>query len=85
MSGARGKVSLEVPFESLEASLAGLDLKDKLRLWQLLEEQIAQSEEDTWERDPAFEAAIREARAAYDAGDYLTFDDYVAQRRRKAG
>lgn len=47
----------------------------KHRLWELLYEQVAQAEEELWEQDPGFQAEIREARAAYEAGDYVTIDE----------
>jgi hypothetical protein len=49
-----------------------------------LDEQIAQAEEEAWEQDPTVQAEIREARAAYQAGDYVTIDEYIARRREKA-
>jgi hypothetical protein len=45
---------------------------------------MAQAEEELWERDPAVQAEIQEARSAYQAGDYVTIDEYIAQRRGKA-
>jgi len=74
-------VKLLIPFESLLASIGELDLADKRRLWELLDEQIAQTEEELWERDPAIQAEIQEARAAYQAGDFVTIDEYVAQNK----
>ena len=68
-------VRLLIPFESLVDSVAQLSLRDKLRLWELLDEQIAQAEEEAWEQDPTVQAEIREARAAYRAGDYVTIDE----------
>jgi hypothetical protein len=56
----------------------------EIRLWELLEEQIAQAEEEAWEQDPTVQAEIREARAAYRSGDYVIIDEYIAQRREKA-
>jgi hypothetical protein len=81
---AQESVRLLIPFESLVDSVTGLSLRDKLRLWELLDEQIAQAEEKVWEQDPTVQAEIREARAAYQAGDYVTIDEYIAQRREKA-
>lgn len=69
-------VKLSIPFESLVDSIAELSLKDKLRLWELLDAQLAQAEEEMWEQDPAVQAEIREARAAYQAGDHMTIDEY---------
>jgi hypothetical protein len=78
-------VTLSVPFEALVSSIANLTLKDKLRLWKLIEEQIALAEEEALEQDPVVLAEIREARAAYRTGDYMTIDDYVAQTHEQAG
>ena len=77
-------VKLLIPFESLIDSVAELSLEDKRRLWELLEEQVAQAEEEIWEQDPAVQAEIQEARAAYQAGDYVTIDEYSSQRAKKA-
>ncbi len=30
-----------------------------------------------WEEDPGIQSEIREARAAYDAGDYVTLEEYL--------
>lgn len=69
---SQGTIQVVIPFESLINSLAGLSLQDKLRLWKWLGEHIAQVEENSWEQDPALQAELREARAAYQAGDYVT-------------
>ena len=81
---AQEMVTLSVPFEALINSVANLTLKDKLKLWKLIEEQIALAEEEALEQDPVVLAEIREARAAYHAGDYMTIDDYLAQPGERA-
>lgn len=58
--------------------LAHRETEGKRRLWELLDEQIAQAEERVWEQDPTIQAEIREARAAYQTGDYVTIDEYAA-------
>jgi hypothetical protein len=68
-------VRLQIPFESLLDSVAELSLKDKLRLWEFLDEQIAQAEEEAWEQDPTVQAEILEARAAYQARDYVAIGE----------
>ena len=80
---AQDNVELLIPFESLVDSVTKLHLKDKFRLWELLDEQMTYTEEEAWEEDPTVQAEIREARAAYQAGDYLTIDEYIARLRRK--
>ena len=51
----------------------------------VLEEQVGQAEEDAWEQDTVFRAELQEARDAYEAGDYVTLDEYLAERKDTAG
>ncbi|MBC7228046.1 MAG: hypothetical protein H5T61_12595 [Thermoflexales bacterium] len=74
-------VRLSVPFDSLVESVLNLSPREKLRLWQLLNEQIAQWEEELLEEDPIVRAEIQEAREAYLRGDYITIEEYVARMR----
>ena len=76
-------VELLIPFESLVKSITKLRMKDKFRLWELLDEQMAHAEENTWEDDTIVQTEIQEARNAYQVGDYVTIDEYIAQRHRK--
>ena len=73
-------IQLMIPFQVIVDFVSGLSLKDKRRLWVLLDEEIAQTEEATWEQDPTFQAEIQEARIAYQAGDYVTIDEYKTQQ-----
>ena len=68
----KSTVQISISLDALADSVAQLDLPEKLRLLERLEEQIAQAEEDLWERDEVLQAQIREARAAYRAGDSVT-------------
>jgi hypothetical protein len=79
---ARENVRLLIPFESPVDSVTALSLRHKLRPWELLGEQIAQAEEEAWEQDPTVQAEIREARAAYQAGDYVTIGEYIREHRK---
>ena len=74
-------VELLIPFESLVKSITKLRMRDKFRLWELLDEQMPYTDEKAWEEDPSVQAEIREARAAYQAGDYVTIDEYIARQR----
>ncbi len=76
-----GTVSLSIPFESLAEAIKDLSLDEKYRLWELLEEQIAQIEEKKLEQDPSVQAEIRAAHEEYRSGDYETIDEYVARRK----
>jgi hypothetical protein len=79
---AQKAVKLLVPFESLVRAIAELRLEEKRKLWELLDEQIGQAEEDEWERDPKIQTEIQEARTAYESGDYVTIDEYITQRKK---
>lgn len=73
-------VQLVIPFQVLVDCIAGLNLDDKRRLWELLNEEMAQVEERLWEQDQEIQTEIREARAAYQTGDYVTIDEYIDQQ-----
>ena len=77
-----GTVTSSIPFDSLVKSIKELSLDEKYRLWELLEEQIAQAEEEILERDPSVQAEIRAAHAEYQSGDCETIDEYVARRKK---
>jgi len=76
-------ITLEIPFELLVDAIASLGIDEKRRLWQLLEEEIAEAEADLLEEDPSVKAEIESARVAYEAGDYQTIDEYIASRLGK--
>lgn len=75
-------VQVMIPFQVLVDFVSGLDLKDKRRLWELLDEELAQMEERLWEQDSTIQTEIQEARAAYQAGDFITIDEYIAQQSK---
>ena len=78
---ASGTVTLNIPVETLIEAISSLDLDDKCKLLDILEQQVAEAEEEQWEQDPAVQAKIQEARAAYEAGDYITLEEYLAQQQ----
>ncbi len=76
-------VQLQIPFEALVDAISSLGLEEKRRLWQLLDEEITEAEEDLLEEDPTIKAEIQEARSAYQTGDYQTIEEYIANRSGK--
>lgn len=76
-------VELLIPFESLIDCVEKLSLKEKIHLWELLDEQLSQIEEEILEKDPSIQTEIQEARDAYKTGDYITIDEYIAQQQNK--
>lgn len=66
--------------ESLASAISTLALEDKEKLLSIIEQQIFESEEESYEESAETVAEIQAARAAYEAGDYVTFDEYLANR-----
>jgi hypothetical protein len=69
-------IRLSIPITLLADVLAGLTLREKYQLLEILETQIAEAEEEAWEKDPTTRNAIHEARIAYQTGQYITIDEY---------
>jgi hypothetical protein len=78
MSEHTVKLEQTVEFESLLAAVSTLNQADKHKLLEILEDQLF---DDALENDPELMAEIETARAEYAAGDYITFEEYLAQRR----
>lgn len=71
---------LNIPFETLVRSLSALRLEDKRRILEVLDEQIAQTEESLLEQSSVVRGEIQEAREAYRKGDYVTIDEYLEKK-----
>ena len=78
-------IELIIPFESLVDYIEKLNIEDKIRLWELLEKQLAQAEEEILEQDPIIQSEINEARKAYKAKDYISIDEYIENRSNDTG
>lgn len=72
-------VNLQVPFEFLLQALQALSPTEKYTLLERLEEDLFQSEDDI-ESDPIVAAAVLASRQAYQQGDYVTIQDYIARQ-----
>ncbi len=70
-----------VTFETLLASIAKLAHNDKHKLWEYLDAELF---DDDDELDAEAIAAIQASYADYEAGDYLTIQEYRSQRVRKS-
>ena len=58
-------VKLQIPLSALVEALSLLEIEEKRKLWQLLDEQIALAEEELWEQHPIVQAEIQQASTAY--------------------
>jgi hypothetical protein len=81
MSEHTVKLEQPVEFESLLAAVSTLNQADKHKLLEILEDQLF---DDALENDPELMAEIEAARAEYAAGDYLTYQEFMAQRQKAA-
>ena len=57
-----------------------LSLEEKHQLWLILDEAIAQAEEQDWLEDDETAAEIQQVREEYGKGEYITFHQYLAQK-----
>ena len=71
-------IKLQIPFESLVEAISGLDIDQKKQLWEILNEEMANIENDLEESNPRIQSEIEEARKAYESGDYITLEEYMA-------
>ncbi len=76
---AENSVKLEIQFESLLAVVSCLKTAEKHRLLEMLEEELF--EDDDLANDPEAMADIQGALNDYAAGDYLPYEEFIAQRK----
>ncbi len=79
---ATDAVQITISFDALIVSIRTLNLAEKQRLLDILEEQVAQAEETAWEQDPAVRAEMQASRGEIAAGAYVTLDEYLDDERR---
>jgi hypothetical protein len=77
---AKKRVKPTIPLESLVQSIAELNSEDKRRLWEWFDQEMARYEEQMWENSPSVQTEIQEARSAYQAGDYVSIEEYICRK-----
>lgn len=77
---AENTVKVDISFQSLLQAISSLGITEKHQLWELLEAELFPDDEDS----PEDVAEIQAARADYQAGDYMTFDEYKAHRAERS-
>ncbi len=73
------EVQLKIPFSTLISLMEQLGLEDMLKLRELLDEKLFEYEDELMLANPRIMAEIREARAEYEAGDYITLQELMAE------
>jgi hypothetical protein len=77
---AENTVKVEISFQSLLKAISSLGIAERYQLWEFLESELFPNEDDS----PEDIAEIQAARADYQAGDYTTFEQYMAQRANQS-
>ncbi|MFN5398469.1 MAG: hypothetical protein ACK5RE_12705 [Pseudanabaena sp.] len=61
-------------------SINALSLEEKHQLWLILDEAIAEAEENDWLEDDKTASEIQKVREEYKSGEYIVFSEYLAQK-----
>lgn len=69
-------VNIPISFDTLIEAIKSLDLSQQQELLEILENQILIAE-DEWENSPEVIAEVKSAKEAYQAGDYLTLEEFM--------
>lgn len=77
---AENIVKVDISFQALLTAVLSLERAEKQKLWEFLETDLFANEEDA----PEDLVEIQAARADYAAGDYITFDQYAAERASRS-
>lgn len=70
-------INLKISFESLAEVINSLDLSQKQQLLEMLEQQIFEEEEATYQDDKETLAELQKIRDEYQSGDYVTLEQYL--------
>lgn len=77
-------LNLFIPMELLINSLNALSLSEKRQISQLLNEAIADAEEENWREDEATKTEIQLVRDEYANGNYSEFSNIKEQLKQGA-
>jgi uncharacterized protein YerC len=70
-------VQIQIPFESLIEAITSLDLEKKHQLLEIIEDLVFEAEEEATEQYLQVLEEVKEARKAYQNGDYQTIEEYI--------
>ncbi len=77
-------VKLQLSMEALAEVISSLNLEEKRQLQEIIGQQIFEAEEALYEDDAETQAEIQAVRAEYAVGEYMTMDEYLANRSNQA-
>ncbi|MEB3231685.1 MAG: hypothetical protein VKJ64_11800 [Leptolyngbyaceae bacterium] len=70
-------VKIDIPFQTLMEALTNLSTDDNQKIWELVDAELFSNDECS----PEEVVDIQAARADYEAGDYITFEQYKVERK----
>lgn len=80
LSSEMTQINVQIPIESLITAISTLKLRDKHKLLEILQQQIFEAEEVSYEEDDETKVEIQAVQKEFESGDYTTFDTYLANR-----
>ncbi|MBN1965590.1 MAG: hypothetical protein JW910_13150 [Anaerolineae bacterium] len=78
-------VTVSISFETLVEAIRALNIQDKHRLLDIFEEMVGQEEMELLLAKPEVQAEIEAARRAYEAGEYYTIEEILAEEQANDG
>ncbi|MBE9140360.1 hypothetical protein IQ254_24700 [Nodosilinea sp. LEGE 07088] len=70
-------ISLQITLDSLIQAVTSLDIDAKRHLLDIIEQQIFEAEEASYEEDADTKAEIDAVKLEYQQGEFMTIDDFI--------
>jgi hypothetical protein len=70
-------ISLQITLDSLIQAVTSLDLDAKRHLLDIIEQQVFEAEEASYEEDADTKAEIDAVKLEYRQGEFMTIDDFI--------
>ncbi len=70
-------ISLQITLDSLIQAVTSLDLDAKRHLLDIIEQQVFEAEEASYEEDANTKAEIDAVKLEYRQGEFMTIDDFI--------
>jgi hypothetical protein len=70
-------INLQITLDSLIQAVTSLDLDAKRHLLDIIEQQVFEAEEASYEEDADTKAEIDAVKLEYRQGEFMTIDDFI--------
>jgi hypothetical protein len=74
------RVKLQLSLETLIEAITSLDLKEKCRLREVIEQQIFEAQEELYQDDQQTITELQSVRAEYETGDYCRCAEVISNK-----